>query len=94
MISRFGVVFTGTITSRYNDSKREKPHMEGHYVWERKTADGRKLDQPRQRFIETWQDRKQYMKQEGLRDDIGVIDAPSDGKGSTNNGCGMPGAWV
>lgn len=90
LISQFAVVFTGPITARYNDKKKERPDLESHWVWEKKTPDGK----PRQRYIETWQQRKEYMKQEGLRDDIGVIDAPSDGKGSGNNGCGMPGAWV
>jgi len=56
-------------------------------VTEKKTADGK----PRQRFIETWQDRKEYMKQEGLSD-VGPMDAASDGKKSSSQG--LPGCWV
>lgn len=87
LVSRFGVVFTGPITAKYNDSKGENPYMEGHWVTEKKTPDG----VHRQRFIETWQQRKEFMKQEGLTD-VGPMDGASDGKKSSSQG--LPGCWI
>lgn len=87
MISRFGVVFTGPITTRYNDKKAENPHIEGHWAWEKRTPDG----VPKQTWIETWQQRKEYMKREGLTE-VGPVEGGSDGKLSSSQG--LPGCWV
>jgi hypothetical protein len=88
MISTFNVVFTGPITSRYNDKNLEGSHLEGYWVTEKNTPDGKE----RQRHIETWQDRREWMKQEGLEDAMGAPGGiSSDGK--SFNSRGLPGTW-
>lgn len=64
--SRFGVVFSGPLTAKYNDPKRAGAHREGHWVWERNGPDGQPLAHPRPRFLSTFDEQRQYCKQEGL----------------------------
>lgn len=88
LISSFGVVFTGTITARYNDSKLENAHVEGSWMYEKKAPGG-----PRHTFVDTWEQRKRIMKQEGLIDAGGQgAEVSSDGRKVST--AGMPGAWV
>jgi predicted nucleic acid-binding Zn ribbon protein len=87
MISRFGVVFTGPISSRYNDRKLEYAHREGVWMTEKNTPDGKE----KLTYVTDWSERKRIMKQEGLVD-AGCADISSDGRKFSSQG--MPGAWV
>lgn len=86
LISAFKVVFSGPITAKYNDKKLEGAHQEGHWLWCKNTTDGK----PRREWVDTWQKRKELMKQEGL-EEAGPLAVSSDGKRAT--GTGMPGCW-
>ena len=97
LMSTFNVPFVGTITSRYNDKKREYASAEGLWATRKKTPDGK----PQQVFLETWQDRREFLKAEGLvaGEDVGPIDAPADGKFSIDDSgswsrTGKPGTWA
>jgi hypothetical protein len=58
------VVFTGQISRRYlTREEREKRSSGGHWVW--KTCN---VDKPERVWIETWQDQRRYIKEEGLAD--------------------------
>lgn len=91
LASRFAVVFTGPLTARYNDPKRENAHQEGFWA-HRRAADG-KLSGEAVR-IESWQDLKEFNRSEGL---AAPGDVPTnatiskDGKRIVSDG--MPGQW-
>lgn len=88
-MSRFSSPFTGLMTARYNDPKKEGAHMEGHWAYRRKTVSGN----PEPVFLETFQQRREFMKSEGL---VGYEDAgPNmpDSNGKRVNTTGMPGSW-
>jgi len=91
LIGRFTMPFCGAITARYNDPKLEGAHMDGHWVYRRNTPDGKV--QPE--FIETWQQRKEFMKAEGLTgyEERGPVDVTPEGKHSSSR-TGKPGTWV
>lgn len=92
LISGFNVVFTGPLTARYNDPQAENPHQEGFWAHRVKSSSS---GQPEPCFIETWQQRKQYLKDEGLvgGEEVGPVDGTGDGKWSTTR-TGRPGTWV
>jgi predicted nucleic acid-binding Zn ribbon protein len=85
LVSGFAVTFAGPITARYNDKKLEYAHQEGHWLWCKKGPGG-----PRREWVDTWQRRKELMKQEGL-EDAGPLEGSSDGRKAS--GVGMPGCW-
>lgn len=93
MISAFGVVFTGPLSSKYLDHKSEvKSEDASHWVWETRNEDGQKIT-PRPRFLTTFQEQREYCKREGVVDpsSIGPAEVGSDGK--TLSSRGMPGCW-
>lgn len=53
--SRFGIVFTGVISARYNDRDKEGANREGHWAFEKDPAGKTKPV-----FLETWQDQKEF----------------------------------
>jgi putative FmdB family regulatory protein len=92
LISSFSVIFTGALTARYNDPKCENPYQEGFWAHRVKSSSS---GAPEATFIDTWEKRREYMKEEGLigHEDIGPVDPSSDGKWS-NTRTGRPGTWV
>lgn len=92
-ISRFGIVWTGPLTTRYNDPKLEYAHREGNWMYTRQTPDGK----PKAVFIDSVQKSKEFAKQEGLVSPFslnapGNMEISSDGKTATTQG--MPNCWV
>jgi hypothetical protein len=82
MPSQFGIVWTGPLSaSKYNDNKLEGAHVEEHTAYRIKSTrnpDG----SPEQVRITNWQERKEFMKAEGLVgiEDVGKIEATETGK--------------
>jgi predicted nucleic acid-binding Zn ribbon protein len=92
--SRFGVVFSGTITTKYNDNRGvDSAHQEGHWAYRVKSS---KSGHPEPVFIETFQQQREFCKEEGLVNpkDLPNMEADSEGKFRSNAGMGMPGVWV
>jgi predicted nucleic acid-binding Zn ribbon protein len=93
-ISRFGIVWTGPLTTRYNDPKLESAHREGHWAYRRNTPSGK----PEPVFISTPQESREFARSEGLVSPFDSNAPPlnmeisGDGKSATT--CGQPGAWV
>ena len=93
LASQFAVVFSGTITAKYNDRKKDNSHQEGHIAWRRKSA--KDFDKPEPVRITTWQEQKRFCKEEGLAlpsDMPSNVEISSDGKKLSSQG--MPGSWV
>lgn len=87
-ISTFNVVFTGAITARYNDRNLENSHEEGHTVWGR-DKDGKAFS----KRIETWQDQKEWCREQGLanpKDHGKNMSVAEDGK-AVLSPMGLPG---
>lgn len=84
MISRFGIVFTGPITSKYNDKTLDGGHLEGHYAY---TRDSKPV------WIDSFQAQKEFCKQNGFINpkDIGPAEVSADGKSVSTRG--LPGSW-
>ena len=55
-MSTFAVVFTGVISAKYNDSRLENAHQEGHVAWERDPISNK----PRACAIQTWDDQRAF----------------------------------
>lgn len=91
--SRFGVIFTGAITTKYNDRSAENYHQEGHWAYRVKSS---KTGHPEPVWIESFQQQKEFCKQEGLVNpsELPKMEADSEGKFRSNAGVGMPGTWV
>ena len=62
LMSDFKVVFTGRITSRYNDRGVEGASREGHYAWGNNPV----TKKPECRWIETFDDQRSFVKEYGL----------------------------
>lgn len=64
LVSRFGVIWTGALTSKYVDRSLEGGHGDGgHWAYRTKnTASGK----PEPVYIETFQQQREYCKAEGL----------------------------
>ena len=62
LMSDFKVVFTGRITSRYNDQGIEGAEREGHWAWGNDPV----TKKPIPKFIETWDDQRSFVKEYGL----------------------------
>lgn len=94
-LSTFNMPFVGVMTARYNDKKKAGAHREGMWAVRRKTLSGK----PENVFLETFQDRREFCKAEGLipAEDVGPIDADPDGKhqiSQTRTRTGRPGTWM
>ena len=90
--AQFRVIWTGPITTRYNDKRAEGADQEGHWAWRVRSAKGKAPEPVR---IETFDDQRRFCKEEGL---VNPKDIPtnaqisSDGKKLSSRG--MPGQWV
>lgn len=90
--SRFGIVFTGVITAKYNDREKDGAHRDGHWGFD-KGPDGKTTTPCR---IETWQDQKDYCKRNGLMNpkDMGRnYNVAKDGR-TVESPMGLPGVEV
>ncbi len=92
LISPFAIVFTGAITTRYNDKSKENGEIEGHWAYRvRSSISG----QPEAVWIDSWQKQKDFCREEGL---INPKELPTNAEVSTDGkklqSAGMPGAWV
>lgn len=91
--SAFSVVFTGPITKKYNDNMRaDNYNQEGHWAYRVKSS---KSGNPEPVYIETFQQQKEFCREEGLVNpkDLPNMEADSEGKFRSNAGVGMPGCW-
>ncbi len=93
IISRFGIIWTGSITARYNDKRAENPEKDGgHWAWRRRSSIS---GQPEPVFISDFSQQKDFCKQEGL---VNPRDLPTNAEPSSDGtqlqSRGMPGAWV
>jgi hypothetical protein len=90
-MSAFNVVFTGAITKKYWSRKAEPLKGDGFWTYRTKTESG----QPEPVYIETWQQRKDFMKSEGYigYEDVGPQRPGSDGKW-TKGRSAMPGTEI
>ncbi len=91
--SSFSVVFTGAITTKYNDPTAENYHKEGHWAYRIRSS---KSGNPEPVWIETFQQQKEFCKEEGLVNpkELPNMDAHPDGRITTTTGAGMPGCWT
>lgn len=93
-ISRFGIVWTGPLTTRYNDRRLEGSHVEGHWQYSRQTLDGK----PKAVWIDSVQKSKEFAKAEGLVSPFSQnapalnMEISGDGKSATTQG--QPGCWI
>jgi hypothetical protein len=85
-------VWTGEITTKYNDKNADGYHQEGHWAYRvRSSMSG----EPEPVWIDTFQKQKEFCKQEGLvnpKDLPTHADVSDDGKRLRSRG--MPGAWI
>ena len=91
LFSRFAVVFTGPITARYNDPKRENAHQEGVWAYRKLTS---LSGQPEAVFLPDWQSLRDFNKAEGLSAPGEVpthCTISPDGRRILSDG--MPGQW-
>jgi hypothetical protein len=95
LISMFRVVFTGPISARYNDRSKENAHLEGFDAWRVHSAkDPRHPEKVR---IETWEDRRKFMRDEHLEEVPSNATASYSGEGGRDvkiSTVGMPGQWT
>ena len=92
-ISTFATPFLGAITARYNDPNCNAPQLDGHWAWRRKSSSkGERYPEPV--FIDTWDKRKQFMKEVGLIGFEEPGDMRPDANGAPTIGTGMPGCWT
>ena len=91
LLSRFAIAFSGAITNKYNDRKRENAHQEGHWAYRTvNTVSGK----PEAVFIETWQQQKEFCKEQGLRVPSEISpNAEIDAKGDHLQTNGVTGQW-
>ena len=66
LASSFGVIWTGEITSKYNDRNADNVHSTGHWAVRKRGLDGQPLKTPEPVFIDSWQKQSEYCKAEGL----------------------------
>jgi hypothetical protein len=92
VVSNFGVVFTGPISRKYQDPKREGYGEESWYEWRVKSS---KSGKPEPVLIDSWAALKQFRADEKLvgRDEMGPVEGTSDGKYHQSAGRGLPGCW-
>jgi putative FmdB family regulatory protein len=91
LASNFGVVFSGPLTRKYMDPKKEGAYEEGFWAYRKRSSISGELEPV---FLDTWDKLREFNKAEGLS---APGDAPtnatisSDGKRILSNG--MPGQW-
>jgi len=91
--SRFGVIWTGPISARYNDRDSANAHQEGHWAWRRRSS---KSGKPEPIFLNDWQQQKEFCKEEGLanpREMPRNFEIAADGK-TVKSSVGMPGCEI
>jgi putative FmdB family regulatory protein len=91
LASAFKVVFTGPLTARYNDPKKENAHMEGFWDYRvRSSTSGH----PEAVFLDSWQALREFRKSESLSmPGDAPVNATMSADGRTISSAGMPGAW-
>jgi len=62
-VSRFGIVWTGYITKKYNDPGYAHSDREGHIAWRVRSS---KTGKPEPVRIETFEQQRRFVKGEGL----------------------------
>src|SRR5260370_8996200 len=91
LASNFAVTFTGPITARYNDKKREGAHADGFWAYRKRSSIS---GQPEPVFIDNWQQLKEFNKSEGL---AAPGEAPTNATiskdGKSISGDGFAGQW-
>lgn len=91
LVGRFGVVFSGPLSAKYMDSKREYAHLEGYWAYKRKSSIS---GHPEPVFIDSWQAARDFNKAEGLSAPGEVpknSTISADGKRILSDG--FPGQW-
>lgn len=63
LASTFRVIWSGVITARYNDPKRDNAHQEGHWAYRTRSS---RSGNPEPVFIETFDDQRRFCRDEGL----------------------------
>lgn len=91
LASAFKVVFTGPLTARYNDPKREGAHMEGFWDYRvRSSVSGN----PEPVYLSTWDELREFRKSEHLSMPGDVpTQATMSADGRKISSAGMPGSW-
>ncbi len=95
LISDFRIVFTGPISARYKDRSKEGHERDGFLAWRRHSAKDPRYPEPVR--IETWEDRKRFMAEEGLEEvpsDATVSYNGPGGKDVKISTTGVRGQWV
>lgn len=95
LVSMFRVVFTGPITARYKDRTLEGAEQDGFLAWRRRSAKDPRYPEPVR--IETWEDRKRFMAEEGLEEVPSNATASFCGDGGRDvkvSTAGERGQWV
>lgn len=91
LMSRFAVCFTGVMSaSKYKDRSLEGGHSDGQWVTSLRTPDGK----PKQEFLHTFQDQKEWCRREGV---VNPKDLPSNAEAVSDRKLsekGMPGQWI
>lgn len=92
LVSRFGIVWTGHLTTKYNDKRSEDYHQEGHWAYRVRSSQS---GEPEPVWIDSFQKQKEFCKEEGLvnpKDLPTNADISADGRKLRSQG--MPGSWV
>lgn len=92
--SRFGVVFTGAITTKYNDNRTaSNANQEGHWAYRIKSS---KSGHPEPVWIDSFAAQRDFCREEKLVNpkDLPNMEADSEGKFRSNAGVGLPGCWT
>jgi putative FmdB family regulatory protein len=92
LASRFAVVFTGDITSRYKLKDREDAYTDGVWMYRKRTS---LSGEPEPVYIQTWQELREFCKAEGLsQPGEAPTNASISSDGKRLSGAGMPGQWA
>jgi len=92
LASRFGIIFTGPLTARYNDPKRENAHQEGFWAYRKRSSVSGQEERIR---IETHQELRDFCDAEGLVHPSELPrNATISADGRTISSKGMPGQWM
>jgi len=89
------IVFTGPLTAKYNDPKKEGSHEEGHWAW-RVRSTTRPDGKPEPVFIDTFEKQRKFCKEEGLINPAEMprhLEISEDGR-SFKSTSGYPGQWI
>ena len=90
--SRFSVVWTGAIVTKYNDRSLEGGYKEGHWAWRVRSS---RSGHPEPVWIDTFQKQAEFCKEEKL---INPKELPTNAQVSSDGmkleSSGMPGQWI